>query len=141
MTKGNERLDQEFVSLALAVNEHLPGYIDSYFGPEERINEAKQAGKLPLRELTARVARLAMNISQTEEWDSQRKDFLAHPVSAMQMNLRLLTGANVSLAEEAQALYDIQPTWKDEAYFREYQKWLAENLPKGGQFIGDHDSS
>ncbi len=62
----------------------------------------------------------------------QRQDFLAHQVSAMQMTLQLLEGENVSLVEEARALYDIQPTWKDEAYFIEYQKWLGESLPKGG---------
>ena len=132
MSKDNERLDEEFVRLALAINEHLPGYIDAYFGPDEWAQEAQQAGKPPLPDLTQRVAQLAADISQAKELDAQRKDFLAHQISAMQMSLRLLAGENVSLAEEAQALYDIHPAWKDEAYFVEHQKWLDENLPKGG---------
>jgi hypothetical protein len=132
MLTDGQQLDEEFVKLALAINEHLPGYIDSYFGPSEWAQEAKQAGKLPLPALTQRVDQLATNVSHTKEWGVQRKDFLAHQISAMQMSLRLLAGENVPLAEEAQALYDVQPAWKDEAYFIEHQKWLDESLPMGG---------
>jgi hypothetical protein len=131
MSRDHERLDEEFVRLALAINEHLPGYIDSYFGPSEWAEEAQKAGKLPLPGLTQQTDQLAMNVSQAKEWDEQRKDFLTRQISAMQMSLRLLAGENVSLAQEAQALYDVQPVWKDEAYFMEYQNWLDEILPKG----------
>jgi hypothetical protein len=131
MTENDQPLAEEFVRLALAINEHLPGYVDSYFGPSQWAQEARQAGKLPLPDLTQRVDQLATNVSHANEWDAQRKDFLARQISAMQMSLRLLGGENVSLAEEAQALYDVQPAWKDEAYFIEYQKWLDEILPKG----------
>src|SRR5215212_3228312 len=128
---GDQRVDEQFVQLALAINEHLPGYVDSYFGPGEWAQEARQAGKLSLSDLTQRVDELAANISSANEWDAQRKDFLERQINAMQMSLRLLAGENVSLAEEAQALYDIQPAWTDETYFLEYQKWLDETLPKG----------
>ena len=131
MSKENERVAEEFVRLALAINEHLPGYIDAYFGPNEWAQEAQQAGKPPLPDLTQRVDQLAANVSRANELEVQRKDFLAHQIHAMQMSLRLLAGENVSLAEEAQGLYDIQPAWKDEAYFVEHQKWLDEILPKG----------
>ena len=124
-------LDQEFVHLALAINEHLPGYVDSYFGPNEWSQDAEQVGKLPLADLTQRVDQLAMSVPQANDWDAQRKDFLARQIHAMQMSLQLLAGENLSLTEEAQALYDIQPAWKDEAYFREHQKWLDEILPVG----------
>src|SRR5262245_15663280 len=117
MSKEDQRLAEEFIKLALAINEHLPGYIDSYFGPNEWEQEAKQAGKLALADLTHRVGELAINVFQTNGWDAQRKGFLVRQINAMQMSLRLLAGENVPLAEEAQALYDIQPVWKDEAYF------------------------
>jgi hypothetical protein len=132
VSKDDQRFVEEYVRLALSINEHLPGYIDSYFGPSDWTQEAKHAGKLPLPDLTQRADHLAINVSHTDGWDAQRKDFLTHQVSAMQMSLRLLAGENVSLSEEVQALYDIQPTWKDEANFLEYQKLLDEILPKGG---------
>jgi hypothetical protein len=131
MSKDDQRLDQEFVRLALAIDEHLPGYVDSYFGPSEWQQEAKQVGKLSLSHLTQRVNQLAMNVSQAHEWDPQRKDFLSRQISAMQMSLRLLAGEKLSLAEEVLALYDVQPTWKDESNFIEAQKRLDEMLPIG----------
>jgi hypothetical protein len=131
MNKDHQRSDEEFVKLALAIDEHLPGYVDSYFGPAEWQQEAKQAGKLPLPDLVHRVDELAMNVAEANDWDAQRKDFLLHQISAMQMSLRLLGGENVSLAEEVQGLYDVQPTWKDESNFVEAQKRLDEVLPPG----------
>jgi hypothetical protein len=131
MTKDRP-LDEDFVRLSLAINEHLAGYVDSYFGPEEWAQDAKQAGKLPLPDLTSRTDRLAADISQVNGWDEQRKDFLARQVRAMQMSLRLLAGEKVSLAEEVEALYDIQPDWKDQSILEEAQKILDETLPGEG---------
>ena len=132
MRKHIQQLDEEFVKLALAINEHIPGYVDSYFGPDEWDQEARQAGKLALSEMSTRAALLARNISEANGWDPQRKDFLARQASAMQMSLRLLAGEKVSLAEEVQALYDVQPSWKDESVFIEGQQRLDEILPKDG---------
>lgn len=132
MAKDDQHLDEEFVKLALAINEHLPGYVDSYFGPEEWVQEAKEAGKLALPNLTAQADQLATNISQAHGWDAQRRDFLARQITAMQMSLRLLAGEKVSLADEVRALYDVQPTWKDESDFIEAQKRLDQALPGSG---------
>src|SRR5262245_39515844 len=115
MIKDGRQLDEDFVKLALAINEHLPGYVDSYFGPNAWNQEAKQAGRLSLPDLTQKADQLATIVSQANDLEAQRKDFLAHQISAMQMSLRLLAGEQVSLDEEVQALYDVQPVWKDEA--------------------------
>jgi len=109
----------------------MPGYVDAYFGPEEWQTDSKQDGKLPLQNLIERTAPLANDISQADNMDSQRKDFLARQVTAMQMSLRLLAGEIVSLAEEVDALYDVQPKWKDESHFEEANKELASLLPPG----------
>jgi hypothetical protein len=132
MNAENPRLDEEFVRLSLAVDEHLPGYVDSYFGPTEWRQEAKQTGKLPLPDLAARVNQLAADVAQMYEWDAQRLDFLVRQISAMQMSLRLLGGENISLAEEVRGLYDVEPTWKDESNFLEAQKQWGDILPPGG---------
>jgi len=131
MTKDEQHVDEEFVRLALEINEHLPGYVDSYFGSQKWLHEAKQAGKLPLHELTDRADQLATDISQTDGLDAQRWDFLARQVTAMQMSLRLLSGEKVSLIEEVRALYDVEPSWKDELSFEEAQKELDDTLPAG----------
>jgi len=131
MTNDDLPLDEEYVRLALAINEHLPGYVDSYFGPTQWTEAAKQAGKLPLHGLQERADRLAGDIAQADTFDPQRRDFLALQVRAMQMSLRLLDGEQIPLAEEVEVLYDVQPGWKDEAHFLEAQKQLDELLPPG----------
>lgn len=132
MKQDEQDLGEEFVRLALAVDEHLPGYVDSYFGPDEWKDQSKQTGKLPLPDLTEQVDRLANDISQADGMDTQRNDFLTRQVTAMQMSLRLLSGEKVSLAEEVHALYDVQPQWKDESNFEEAQRELDELLPGPG---------
>jgi hypothetical protein len=132
MTKENQQLSEEFVRLALAIEGYLPGYLDAYFGPDEWMQDAKQAGKRPLAELTEKAGRLTSEVSEVNGWDAQRKDFLAAQLRAMQMSLRLLAGEKVSLVEEVQALYDIQPAWKDESIFVEGYKRLEELLPGKG---------
>ena len=136
MTQDDKRLGEEYIRLAFGIEEHLPGYVDAYFGPEEWQAEAKQDGKLPLRDLTGRTARLADDISQADDMDAQRKDFLTRQVRAMQMSLRLLAEEKVPLAEEVEALYDIRPEWRDETKFEEAHRELDQLLPPGDSLAG-----
>ena len=130
MKREEQQLGEDFVKIALAINEHLAGYVDSYFGPDDWTQEAKGAGKLPLHDLTEKIDHLANDISHTDGLDVQRKDFLARQVTAMQMSLRLLNGEKVSLAEEVHALYDVQPQWKDESNFEEAHRELDQVFPQ-----------
>ncbi len=131
MNEDGQTLAEEFIKLAFALEEYLPGYVDAYFGPQEWQTQAKQDGKLPLQNLSERTARLANDISQVEGMDAQRRDFLARQVTAMQMSLRLQAGGKVSLAEEVDALYDVQPSWVDESNFELAHKELDQLLPPG----------
>jgi len=131
MKENTQNLAEEFIKLSFAIEEYTPGYVDAYFGPEEWQTQAKQDGKLPLQDLSERTARLANNISQAHDMDAQRKDFLARQVTAMQMSLRLLAGEEVPLAEEVQALYDVQPSWVDESNYEQAHKELDQLLPPG----------
>ena len=132
MVNDDKDLGKQFVRLALAIDERMPGYVDAYFGPEEWKVQAKQAGKLPLSDLTDQTNRLVTDVSQSDGINPQRKDYLARHITAMQMSLRLLSGEKVSLADEVEAMYDVRPDWKNEAEFEEAHKLLDEVLPPGG---------
>ena len=131
MSRDEGQLGEDFVRLALAIDEHLPGYVDSYFGPEAWKQKAKDAGKVPLEDLTQKVNHLADELSQASDMDEQRRDFLSRQATAMQTSVRLLGGKKVSLAEEVQGLYDVQPKWKDESNFEEAHRALDLILPAG----------
>jgi hypothetical protein len=130
MEHNDQQLGEEYIRLALAIDEHQPGYVDSYFGPDEWKTQAKQDGKLPLQNLTDRTDQLANDIFQADI-DAQRKDFLVRQITALQMSLHLLEGKQVSLAEEVHALYDVQPNWRDESHFEEAHQELDQLLPPG----------
>lgn len=132
MINANQDCGERFVRLALAINEHLPGYVDAYFGPEEWKVQAKQDGKLSISDLTDQTDQLATDISQADGMSTQRREYLASHIIAMQMSLRLLGGEKVSLADEVEAIYDVRPSWKDEANFEEAHRLLDEVLPPGG---------
>lgn len=130
MEQDIQQLSENYLKLALAIDEHLPGYVDSYFGPDEWKTQTKKDGKLPLQNLTEKADQLASDIAKAE-MDIQRKDFLMRQVAAMQMSLRLLGGEQISLAEEVLALYDVRPEWKDETIVEEAHKELEALLPPG----------
>ena len=44
MSDKNQQIGEGYVKLALAINEHLSGYVDSYFGPEAWM-QAKRLAK------------------------------------------------------------------------------------------------
>src|SRR5512139_3264738 len=100
MSSNNQQLCEEYLRLGLAINEYSPGYVDSYTGRPEWQQEANRTGKIPLADLAKRADRLAEAISCESEMDTQRKDYLGHQVTAMQMSLRLLSGESVPLTEE-----------------------------------------
>src|SRR6266498_3057126 len=131
MMDTNSEWGERFVKLALAIDEHLPGYVDAYFGPEEWIAQIKQDGKMPLSDLANWTDQLATDISRANDIDVQRRDYLARHLTAMQMSLRLLSGEKVSLADEVEALYDLRPDWMVESNFEEAYKLLNDVLPAG----------
>ncbi len=121
---------REYVHLALAIDQHMPGYVDAYFGPPEWREQAQAQGARPLAELAAQAGQLAAALADTA-MSPQSKDFLTREVRAMQTTLRILQGETMPLIEEVEALYDISPTWIDETVFEEAHAVLDELLPPG----------
>ena len=132
MNHDNREWGERLVRLVLAIDEHLPGYVDAYFGPEGWRTEAKEAGKMPLSDLARQTEQLASDLSQAGDLDAQRSEYLVSHVTAMQMSLRLLQGEHISLEDEVEAVYDVRPVWKDESNFEEAHRLLDEVLPGAG---------
>ena len=132
MTTTPETIAERYVKLGLALEAHLPGYVDAYYGPAAWRTEAEAAGARPVAELTIEADALAEALDADPGLDPQRHDFLATQVNAMQTSLRSLRGEPLDLTEEAEGLYDIHPVWTDEAIFDEAHRQLNDLLPPGG---------
>jgi len=132
---SQDTIAEEYVRLALAIDGHLPGYVDAYFGPPDWKEQEKIEGLRPLSELARRASALATAIADDNTMDSQRRDYLAREVLAMRTSLRLLEGERMALADEVESLYDVRPAWMDEALFEEAQRQLGELLPPGDTLL------
>lgn len=135
MTISSDATIQAYIQLALMIERHQPGYVDAYFGPPEWREEAN-AGELPsVAVLKEKVDALAAAVEADDRFVGQRRDFLSRQVRAMRTSLRLLAGEAPPLEEEVKNLYDITPTWTDEAIFEEAHRTLNELLPPGDSLI------
>jgi len=123
-------LARDYVMLAFAIERHLPGYIDAYFGPEEVKAEAESRPKQPLAILSSEVEHLMRSLAAAS-FETQRTDFLSAQLVAMRTTIRLLQGERLPLAQEVKLLFGLEPAWVDEATFAEAHRQLAECLPPG----------
>ena len=135
MTESTELIAQRYIQLALAIEEHIPGYVDAYHGPQKWKIEAETVGLRPVAELAKETSWLAESIANHTEMDAQRRDFLTRQIGAMQTSLRLLQEEKLSLAEETKGLYDISPEWVDETIFEEAHQILDDLLPPGDSLV------
>ncbi len=132
---AHDDIGATYVRLALHVEQHLPGYMDAYFGPSEWKTQAVAHGKQPLADLTAQARELAQAI-QSAAMDAQRQRFLAKQAAAMQMTLRILAGERMPFIEEVQGVYDITPRRVDESVFENALREL-DRLVRGEGTIND----
>lgn len=126
-----QNIARDYILLAFAIDQYLPGYIDAYFGPEDVRTEAMTRGKLPLPALVTEAERLTQAI-ESGGLEIQRSEFLTAQVAAMRATLGLLSGQQLPLAREVELLYGLAPAWMEEDLFAEAHHQLELLLPPGG---------
>ncbi|RYG11677.1 MAG: hypothetical protein EON96_14940, partial [Caulobacteraceae bacterium] len=107
---------RDYVELILEIGEREPGYVDAYYGPPEW-QAAAHANPRTLPVLLQETADLTarLNAISTDGEDAaivQRKKYLLAHVSAAAARLRMLSGEQMSFADEAHALFGIRPELK-----------------------------
>jgi hypothetical protein len=125
-------ITEDYVRLALAINRHLPGYAEVYYGPREWKDESNRSELGSLNHLAQLADQLLTEIAASSEFDEQRRDFLNTQLAAMHSLLAILQGSRMPVYAEAKSLYGINYQWVDEAEFREAHLVLDELLPRGG---------
>jgi hypothetical protein len=129
MDATSKEFNTSYVRLALALDRHIPGYVDAYIGPSEMRTEVA-AGPVPsVEDLGDELRWLQDN---TPEDDPQRARFLRATLRAIEGTLRMLAGEEIDYLEEAALLYDIQPQPVDEAAFLQAHSVLDRLLPGEG---------
>jgi hypothetical protein len=108
-----DRIARDYVALILEIGEHEDGYVDAYYGPPEWAAAAK-ANPRTVPQLIQGAASLtgrleAVSTAGAAPAVAQRKAYLLAHVSAAAARLRMLSGEQMSFAEEAEALFGIRP--------------------------------
>jgi len=120
-----DEMGARFVRLGLELGEYDPNYIDSYVGPEEWQQAAKENLRSK-RELAAAIAALLTDIegfTLTDDEDALRHKAMLGRVRAMDTRARMLNGETFTFAQEAKLLYNAElPTYD----FAEFDAVLAE---------------
>jgi hypothetical protein len=111
-----DSIARDYVKLQLAIGEKEEGYIDAYYGPPEWQAEAKLAPRT-FPELTKRVAVIAVRLQSLSDdrldpTDRRRRDFLFANLRAAATRLRMMQGQKFPFADEAEALFGVQPELK-----------------------------
>ena len=141
---------ERYVKLVLAMGQHDPAYVDSYYGPTDWKAEAEK-GKRPLAEIDGDAARLIdelgtidsfLVVSLTPEQYERGKElselrhaYLRRQLEALRSRVRMLSGAKLSFDEESQALYDAVAPTHPESYFQGMLDDLERRLPGTGALI------
>ncbi len=125
---------EEFVRLALEFDEYDPLYVDSYTGPAEWVEDAKQNLR-PKADLATAIGQLLTKLeaaapSTTEEVIRHRS--LLAKVRALDVRIRILNGETFSFAEEAFLLFGINVPAYDFSKFDKILDELDKAVPGSG---------
>jgi len=107
-----------YVKLVLAVGQHDPEYVDSYYGPPEWREQAA-ARKVPLGEILQQVVHAkgelaAINPSGLGEMEKLRLRFMGKHLDSVKTRIDLLAGLKMKFDEESAALFDaVAPDYPD----------------------------
>jgi hypothetical protein len=117
---------RHYIELAHGIEQHFPGYIDAYFGPEDW----KPKAILPLAELARQAEGLARAVEGLGP--GPRRAWLKAQVAAMQTTLALLQGEALPYREEVRRLYGVEAEAVPESRFEEAIASLEDVLPGRG---------
>jgi hypothetical protein len=121
-----------FVRLGWLIEQHLPGYVDAYYGPPELKAAAEAEGKLPPDVLSALAESLEQAVTGDSSLAEERREFIGSELGAMRTTLRILAGETLDIVDEVRWLYGAKAVWVDERSFADAHSTLEEILPGAG---------
>ena len=127
---------KEYIQLALRVDkafrqiDDVP-FVDYYYGPKDLMPIVEGGPEYSFNNL-ADVALTLVDSLASQDFESQRANFLERQVHAMEVLCRKLGNQKPFIQEELQRCLDIQPIWKPETEFEQALTLLDDALPGRG---------
>ena len=130
---------RNYVWLVLRIDQHIPGFNDYYYGPPEWKQRVEQEGKVPVEELRREVRELLVYVDGARG-NPERLGWLRKQLVALDANLRKLQGEKLSIAEQAQLMFDLEVTPPTEAELDVALAELDRLLPGKGPLAERYDA-
>lgn len=123
-----DAISAAYIDLAFAIERHVEGFVDAYFGPPELKAHAKH--REPAEIVTA-LASLREEL-RASDYPQQRKGYLESQLRGMETTARRLAGEEIAYRDEVRACFDIEPAHTPEAVFDAANAELEALLPGQG---------
>ena len=105
-TNDIDGFGKAYLELVLEINQHLDGYVDAYFGPEEIKKRIELKEKSDPRKLATDCDKLRALIPEN---DQNRQKYLFAVVDAIEFMVRKLNGEKFEYLEQVEGLFGIKP--------------------------------
>jgi hypothetical protein len=123
-----DAISAAYIDLAFAIEQHVEGFVDAYFGPPEL---KAQARRREPGEIVAALTSLR-TVVQASDYPAQRKAYLEAQLRGMEATARRLSGEVIAYRDEVRACFDIEPVFTPEATFEAANAELEALLPGPG---------
>lgn len=127
---------QEYISLAFRIHRAVQKtydspFVEAYYGPPEWQQQAEAEPETAASGLVQQALALARTLPE-QGFTANRASYLGKHLKTMETLCRKLGGASFSLAEQARACLDIEPTWTPEEEFDQAHRLYETTLPGTG---------
>jgi len=123
---------EAYVGLLLHLDRHIPGYVDSFFGPPELRAAVQQEEPRRPAVLVREAIDLQADLAR-QGYEAGRTAFLERQLLAVETVARKVAGERFSYHEEVERCFDISPRWVEEEVFQAAGRELEELLPGEGR--------
>jgi hypothetical protein len=114
---------ERYLLLGLRLGRHVDGIVDSYYGPDELMEQASSEDLVPAAQIASDAASLDADLE-----DGWLRD-LVHGVATY---ARVVAGEPISYSDEVEGCYSVRPERVDKAVYEHVHEQLEELLPGEG---------
>lgn len=121
---------RDYARLAFGIEQHMPGFIDAWLGPDAERAALEPASVTP-EELVRQAEELQASLAA---WDApeSRREYATRQVAAMLATARRIAGDTLPYRDEVRQLFDIEPVARPESEFEAAIADLGTLLPGDG---------
>ncbi|MEX0691833.1 MAG: hypothetical protein WD934_07000 [Gemmatimonadales bacterium] len=125
---------ERYMTLALAVGEHDPDYVDAYYGPAG-LRDSVRAAAMTLPDIGSAALGLSQELEHVatprDSVDQLRLAYLRAQVRSMMARVAQLSGQTMPFDEESRLTYDATAPHRDATYYQGLLDELEGVLPPG----------